>query len=531
MRSDKGKKTAILFMWLLIWQMAALLIDNDILFAGPIDVGKSLGSLLMTWEFYQICMASLGRILTGFLLAFVLGILVGGLSYALPLAEEIFEPVLSVMKSIPVASFVVLLLIWQGSENLSVWISFFVVFPNACVSMKNGLKAVDSRLLEMADIFQIHGWKRLLYIYRPALVLFLFSGMETCVGMAFKSGVAAEVIGVPDFSIGERIYISKIYLDTPGLFAWTIALIVLSFLVEKLVLKGMSLLSNPVKAYGKRSGREKARTASGENSRQQRAHEQEKEQNGQQEKEQNGQQENAVVLSHICKSFGEKEVLSDVSMEIKKGGRYMLMGPSGSGKTTLLRIIAGLEQADDGKIEGKPETAFLFQEDRLLEKEFTITNFMLTTTKGDSYKKARCKKDRCKKDRYQRDRYTEENKYKDIENRHRKDNCRATAILYKEAAAEILPESCFFTLACTLSGGMKRRCALARALFYEMDNKEAVCLLDEPFAGLDEETKVKTAGFIKKYLRGRTLIVATHDEKDAALLGGSIWNMKKDGLL
>ena len=248
---NRIKKISILIMWLLIWQTGAALIDNDILLAGPVDVGKALGRLLITWEFYKICMASLWRILAGFLMAFASGILAGGLFYALPPAEELFEPVLSVMKSIPVASFVVLLLIWQGADDLSVWISFFVVFPNACVSMKNGLKAVDRRLLEMADIFKIRGFRRLLYIYRPALMRFLSSGMEICVGMAFKSGVAAEVIGVPDFSIGERIYISKIYLDTPGLFAWTIALIFLSFLVERLVLRGMALLAGPVKEIGR----------------------------------------------------------------------------------------------------------------------------------------------------------------------------------------------------------------------------------------------------------------------------------------
>ncbi len=505
MRSDNGKifkKISILIIWLIIWQTAALLIDNDILLAGPVDVGKALGRLLTTREFYQICMASMGRILAGFFLAFALGILVGGLSYAFPLAEELFKPVLSVMKSIPVASFVVLLLIWQGSENLSVWISFFVVFPNACISMKNGLKAVDIRLLEMADIFRIHGWKRLLYIYRPTLVLFLLSGMEVCVGMAFKSGVAAEVIGVPEFSIGERIYISKVYLDTPGLFAWTIALIVLSFCVEKLILKGMSLLSNPVKVYKNRFLQEK----DGQEDNQ---HESTPESgNGDiDEKDINASDapdKNAVVLSHIYKSFGEKEVLSDVNMEIKKGGRYMLMGPSGSGKTTLLRIIAGLEQADSGEMKGKPEAAFLFQEDRLLEKEFTITNIMLTNCGRRKDRRATDKADG--------------------------GGC-APKIRYGEALLEILPESCFFLSAHTLSGGMKRRCALARALFYAMDNEDAVCILDEPFAGLDEETKVRTAGFIKKYLMGRTLIVATHDEKDAELLGGSIWNMKKSGLL
>ena len=472
---NRVKKICILILWLFIWQIAARLLDNEILLAGPVDAGKALGRLLATWDFYKICLASMGRILAGFFLAFALGIPAGGLSYGFPLADELLKPVLSVMKSIPVASFVVLLLIWQGSEHLSVWISFFVVFPNACVSMKNGLKAVDFRLLEMADVFRIRGWKRLFYIYRPSLVQFLCSGMEICVGMAFKSGVAAEVIGVTDLSIGERNYISKIYLDTPGLFAWTIALIVLSFCVEKLILKGTALLLNPVKGYRNIYLQKKYKSVSEDGNRDTGRYAA--------ETDEGAAGTNAVVLSHIYKSFGEKEVLSDVNMEIKKGGRYMLMGPSGSGKTTLLRIIAGLEQADSGQIEGKTKNAFLFQEDRLLEKEFTITNIMLTDDK------------------------------------------------YGEGLGEILPESCFFLPAYTLSGGMKRRCALARALFYEMDNEDAVCILDEPFTGLDEETKAKTAEFIKKYLMGRTLIVATHDEKDAELLGGSIWNMKKSGLL
>lgn len=493
---NKIKKISVLIIWLVVWQIGAMLVDNDILLAGPMDVGRALGKLLATREFYEICMVSLWRILGGFFLAFASGMLAGGLFYAFPALEALFEPALSVMKSIPVASFVVLLLIWQGAENLSVWISFFVVFPNACISTKNGFKAVDPRLLEMADVFRIGGGKRLLYIYRPSLMRFLSSGMEICVGMAFKSGVAAEVIGVPDLSIGERIYISKIYLDTPGLFAWTIVLIVLSFLIEKLILKGMLLLSGPVKGYGRKDAPEKEGTICNGCGK-------EPENVGRQETYSSGNTENAIVLSHIYKFFGEKEVLSDVNMEIKRGERYMLTGPSGSGKTTLLRIIAGLEEADQGKVErkskGKRRTAFLFQEDRLLENEFAITNIMLTQKRKKGKFRGRGRTDR-----------------------------KGAGSWYEEAVAEILPEECLFQPAHALSGGMKRRCALARTLFYEMDHEDAVCLLDEPFAGLDEETKRKTVDFIKKYLKGRTLIVATHDGKDAELLGGSIWNMTRE---
>ncbi len=484
---SKLKKICIFVMWLLIWQIAATLIDNDILLAGPIEVGKTLGKLLVEKEFYGICMASVGRILAGFLLAFAGGILAGALSYAFPFIKEVLEPVLAVMKSIPVVSFVVLLLIWQGAENLSVWISFFVVFPNACVSTRNGLEAVDPGLLEMAEVFGVRGIKRLIYIYKPALVRFLLSGMEISMGMAFKSGVAAEVIGVPDFSIGERIYMSKIYLDTAGLFAWTAVLIAWSFVAEKLVLKGMSLLLRPMGAYERNNFAEGKQVIESKDADVQN---EEKEEQEETDNETVKATSGVIRLSHIGKAFGEKAVLQDINMEMKKGGRYFIMGPSGSGKTTLLRILAGLERPDEGEVCPLFEVTYQFQEDRLLENEFTINNIMLTQS-----------------------------------NKGNRRNAAGKAI--QEGMEEILPKDSLFAPVHSLSGGMKRRCALARALFYKQNDKDAICLLDEPFTGLDEKTKIKCAAFIEKYLNGRTLIVATHDEKDAGLLGGSIWRLTK----
>lgn len=488
---EKIKKVGIAALWLALWQLAALQIDNDILLAGPAEVLKSLVNLSLKplaealagayetadFSFYKICWFSLKRILLGFFLAFAAGGTFGALSYRFRLIRELGEPVLSVMKSIPVASFVVLLLIWQGSENLSIWISFFVAFPNLCVSTRSGLSAVDPKLKEMADVFDIKGIKRAVMIYRPSLLRFLRTGMEISVGMAFKSGVAAEVIGVPEYSIGERIYVSKIYLDTPGLFAWTVTLILLSFAAEKLILKLTGLLERPVKRYA-RALPELAASGTGVCGNRQPAVHGAAETSGR-ETDSGAETAAAVHLSHIFKAFGDKQVLCDINADLSAGGRYLLMGPSGSGKTTLLRILAGLEQPDRGKVRRSSDrVSYLFQEDRLLENEFTITNIMLTKTRS-----------------------------------------------YFQAAAEILPPSCLKQPASQLSGGMKRRCALARALFYRIDDPAAVCLLDEPFAGLDPETKEKAAAFIKKYLNGRTLIVATHDKEDAELLGGTIWRI------
>jgi NitT/TauT family transport system permease protein len=470
---NKIRKISMIIMWLLIWQMAAILIHNKILLAGPIEVAEALLQLIGTLQFYKICLYSMGRILTGFIMAFLLGVAVGALTYRSNFIREMLQPLLHVIKSIPVASFVVLLLIWQGAENLSVWISFLVVFPNACISTRNGLEAVNPQLKEMADIFGIHGVKRVIYIYRPSLIKFLYAGMEVAVGMAFKSGVAAEVIGVPDFSIGERIYMSKIYLDTPGLFAWTIVLIILSSLAEKLILKILRSLLVPVKI---RSVQIKENLKIKEEP----------------------DKSKTIRLSHISKAFEEKSVLSDINRELNNGGCYLLMGPSGSGKTTLLRLLAGLETEDEGSIE-KPDgmkVTYLFQEDRLLENELTITNIMLTA------KELRLPGGIC----------GEQGKV--IGRRQ-----------MEELLAGLLPADCLEEPAGTLSGGMKRRCALARTLFYLSDRENTLCLLDEPFAGLDEETKKQTAAFIRQYRQGRTLIVATHDEKDVQLLGGEIWRI------
>ena len=137
------------------------------------------------------------------------------------------------MKTVPVASFVILALIWTGSKNLSVFISFLVVYPMIHVNTKAGLISADRELLEMAEVFHVPFIRRAFYIYRTALYPYLKSACRTALGMGFKSGIAAEVIGVPDGSIGEGLYLAKIYLSTAELFAWTVVIILVSSLFEK----------------------------------------------------------------------------------------------------------------------------------------------------------------------------------------------------------------------------------------------------------------------------------------------------------
>ena len=226
------RRPLIILFWIFIWQLAAWLIHNNIILVGPADAGLALLRLIPTGGFWLSIAHSFVKISLGFLLAFACGLALGGAD-RFPLLKELLAPIISLLKSIPVASFVILALIWVGSRNLAVFIAFLVVLPMIYINTLAGLESTDLKLLEMARIFRVPALKQLRYIYLPALLPYLLSGCRVALGMSWKSGVAAEVIGIPDASIGEQLYMSKIYLDTANLFAWTFVIIVVSALFER----------------------------------------------------------------------------------------------------------------------------------------------------------------------------------------------------------------------------------------------------------------------------------------------------------
>ena len=216
-QNTRIRKYFIWLFWIAVWQTANMLIHNNIIFVGPLDMVKALLELVRDSSFWASIFSSFARISLGFLGAFVLSILLGCLAYAFPLIRELLEPVMLLIKSVPVASFVILALIWIGSHNLAVFTSFLVVVPMIYVNTLSGLEHTDRKLLEMALVFRMPLWKQVRYIYIP-------------------SGVAAEVIGIPEGSIGEQLYYSKLYLDTAGLFAWTFVIIIVSAVFERIFL-------------------------------------------------------------------------------------------------------------------------------------------------------------------------------------------------------------------------------------------------------------------------------------------------------
>lgn len=237
---DKGNKSNIkiwaVLLWLLVWEIAARSIGQEILLVSPAVVLFKFLQLSFTFSFWQSIVFSLFRIIGGFLLALCAGMILAAISSVHNFIKELIRPLIAVIKTVPVASFIILVLIWVPSRNLSVVISFLMVLPVVYHNISEGIERMDRQLLEMAQVFQVPYGRRLRYIYLSQIMPFFKTAASLSLGLCWKAGIAAEVIGIPKGSIGEKLYEAKIYLQTPDLFAWTLTIVLLSVGFEKIFL-------------------------------------------------------------------------------------------------------------------------------------------------------------------------------------------------------------------------------------------------------------------------------------------------------
>lgn len=229
-------------MALAFWQLAAMGIHQKILLVTPIEVFIRLTTIWQTEGFFASIWFTFCHIVGGFLLGVLLGILLAFLAAWIPALEILFWPFMVTIRSVPVASFVVICLIWLSAKNLSVFISFLMVLPVIYQNVLTGIRSVDRNMAEMAQVFGLSWPRKLRYIVLPALRPFLISACSVTTGMAWKAGVAAEIIGTPNGSVGKMLYTAKIYLDTDDLLAWTVIIVVISVLFEKLFMWGLKKL-------------------------------------------------------------------------------------------------------------------------------------------------------------------------------------------------------------------------------------------------------------------------------------------------
>ena len=235
-RKNRIANTLAVCFWLCAWQAASVCIGQKLILVSPLEVCGALLALLPTADFWQTAAFSAGRIIGGFLLALALAAVLALAAGRLRIVEILLQPYVTAIKSVPVASFIILALIWMRTAALPLFISFLMVFPILYTNVLAGLRSADGQLLEMARAFRVP-WRRQLHsILLPAVEPFLLAGCAAALGMSWKAGVAAEVIGVVAGSLGERLYDAKIYLQTADLLAWTVVIVALSALFERLVL-------------------------------------------------------------------------------------------------------------------------------------------------------------------------------------------------------------------------------------------------------------------------------------------------------
>lgn len=227
-------KAAVAALWLVLWQLVCFIVDMELLVVSPLTVLRRLVELGGTSEFWLCSLGSLGRITEGFLLGSAVGTVLAMLCHKFTFARAFFSPAITLIKSTPVASFIILALVWLTGQRVPVFISFLMVLPVVYGNVFQGIREVDPKLLEMARVYGMNRKKRVTKIYIPSVLPYMMAACRTALGLSWKAGVAAEVIGVTRDSIGRKLYYSKIYLETADLFAWTAVVILMSIALEKI---------------------------------------------------------------------------------------------------------------------------------------------------------------------------------------------------------------------------------------------------------------------------------------------------------
>lgn len=440
------RRVLVMVLWVAVWQLASAVVGNGLILAGPVQTFDALCSLVGQGAFWSTVAGTFLRIVSGFLVAFILAIALASAASRWRLVREILQPFMAAVKSTPVVCIVVLLLIWFGSRGVSTISVFLVVLPAVYFSAFEALGQIDRGIDEMLRIHDVGTVRRIGAFVWPSMQPYLLATSKMVVGMGWKAGVAAELIGIPLGSIGERIYQSKLLLETEDLFAWTIVVVVLAFVCEKAFL---ALLSWSVGALRRASLPQ--RPTSDPSSVGPCAE---------------------VTLDDVTIAFDGHAIAEHVTRRYAAGSRTCVSDASGTGKTSALRLMAGLARPTLGVVSRPRHVSMAFQDVRLIEGLDARDNIALVAGRWRS------------------------------------------PAQINELLRELLPEESLSRPVSELSGGMRRRVELCRAIA----TPSQVVLLDEPFASLDDESHERAAKFVLSHLAGRTLVTATHDAEDARLL-------------
>lgn len=489
--SDNGRllslarKAVAVIAWIAIWEILSLVVDNEFMLASPIDSIAALFSLAQTSGFWVAILYSFLRIAIGFLAGFIIGFALGMAASRFRTLCEFLDVGMGLMKSIPLACIVVLVLIWFGAKGVTILAVFFVVAPSLYFAVKSGFGNLDAGMMQLLSLFRVGSARRFFAYELPHVMSHVSSACRLVLGMSWKAGVAAELIGIVANTIGERVYQTKLLLMTSDLFAWTFVIVVLAALSER---GFMALLERMVASLQRVAALRFVKAEDANDSDFCAIVNAEGESIGE-----------ALDQVEVCFSGGNS--FGPVDCRFEDGERLMIVGPSGAGKTTLLKLLLGVplgegvlvkgnvsiddeivhedargSKADLSKLRERIKASAIFQDQRLIEEMTPIENVMLV-----------CGRWLAKE--------------------------RVVALLQELLDAEALTRPCK-----TLSGGQRRRVELVRAMAFP----SKIVILDEPFSSLDANTAASAMRFVSEHLCGRTLILSSHDSAHAGQLEAKV---------
>lgn len=482
LKSPEYTRPAGAGLFLFIWFLLARLVGNPLLLPGPWAVAQSLVGLLGRTDFWHSLGLSLLGILGGFAAALLFALAAGVLAFCFPAADMLFSPLLSICRSAPLAALTIILMIWLKASALPFVLILLAISPPLYADCKAGLAGASPKLLEMAFVFRFRRRDTVRYIYLPALRRQLAPTLEFTAGLAWKAGITGEILALPAGHLGTRLYEAKIQLESAEVLALLAAIVCLSWLLAALLLRLLRRERPERSDLLERSGpgedeadaakaaacapaaveKRPAKHPAAERTRCKPAD--------------SRAVKPAIVLRHLQKSFGDKEVLTNLSAEIPAGQITCVAGPSGQGKSTLFRILLGLEEADGGEIiyandlfaGGTVRYAAAFQDGRLLEQCSGLENLLLVSGLRTA----------AEKEGFGRKWAAE---------------MRALGLPPEQAVR-------FY------SGGMKQKLSLLRTLASPSD----ILILDEVFREVDEVSEEAMRGLLLREKGERTVLMASH---------------------
>lgn len=464
----KGRAAGILF-WILVWAVGARLVDFPLVFPGPHLVFLRLADLLTEGAFWLELGRSFLKIFLGALVGIFLGILAGLTSFQSRLLKAALDPLFQILRSVPIAAVIILLLVWIRPQELAMAIVILAVAPLIYASTLAGLDNRDRSLLEMAEVFRLSRRATWQVACLPPLKEQLKPALVHASGNAWKAGISGEIIAQPFGTMGSAMVGAKITLAVDTLFAYVLAIVLAASLLNLMAKKLFSRLDEPRARRQSRQAKQEQLAPGGT-----------LEQGEAWPSPDPAPPAVGIRVRGLCHSYGPLPVLADLQANFPAGQTSVVMGATGIGKTTLFRLLLGLERPEQGEIlftdEGggqrsrPPRFSCCFQEPRLARELSGLDNLALV----------------------------------------RRDNKLCLALMAQAGIRKPHQRVSEY------SGGMQQQIAILRALISDSE----IIIMDEPFKALDRNSKRRMMALVRQWSQGRTLILSTHSEEERRFFQG-----------